>query len=567
VDAPLRVRGNALLDRNGFPVELAGVNVPESIAVQPANRVLFKVIRRRWNFNTVRLAVSVSKWLRDGDGYITEIERAVEEANSAKLAVVLVAREDASLPSPVMLQFWRVWAERFQANDRLVFDVFDKPSAAGIPGWAAERRDTRQWEFWRNGGTTTDARAAIGMKQIVETIRSTGAKQVVAVQAFADSLGFRGLEPAHWIPDENVIYEIHPYLDRATTSGQRDSSFGFLSDRLHLYAGEWGFPLQENSESCERIPRDVTRAIGLFWEIAGYFIEHKMSWTVSSFEVGSLVSNYETYANTRLERIWVCGDKSDSTQGMGELLLMLMTGDPTGFGEIAPEFIANATTGLPGAIAPGELLSIYGVEIGPDPGVLAEFDEEGRIGTLLGGVEVTFGGVAAPVFLVSAYQVNVQVPYSVAGKMATEVQLVYDGLPSSVIRVSVAEASPGILTDFSRAAKVVNQDGSANSATAPAMPGSVIELLATGTGEISPGRAPGQRAVAPLGVPALPVSVRIGAVFAELLQVGEAPGLVGVMLIKVRVPEGPVGPRAMTRPIQLSLGTHSSAAPATIWVR
>ena len=567
VDAPLRVRGNALLDRNGFNVELSGVNVPEAVAVQPTNRVLFKVIRRRWNFNSVRLPVSVSKWARGGDAYVAEIGGAIRQANEAKLAVVLVAREDAALPSPVMLRFWTVWAERFKTNDSIVFDVFDKPSPAGIPGYSTARRDAKQWEYWFNGGTTTDGRTTIGMKHLVEAIRATGAKQVVAVQAFSDSFGFQGLDPAHWIPDQNVIYEIHPHLNRAMTSAQRDSTFGFLSDRLHLYAGEWGFPLQEDTDSCRSIPRDVTSAIGLFWEMVGYFIERKMSWTASSFEVGSLVSNYENYANTKLERVWICGDKSDPSQGMGELMLLAMTGDPTGFGEIAPEFIANSATGLTGAIAPGAMISIYGVEIGPDPGLLAQFDDEGRIGTSIGGVQVMFDGVPAPVFLVSAYQVNVQVPYSVAGKTATEVQLVYDELPSSPIRLAVAEASPGFITDFSRAAKALNQNGSLNSALAPAIPGSVIVLFVAGAGEISPHRTAGQRAIVPLGVPALPISVRIGSDLAEVLYAGEAPGLIGVIQLNVRVPEGPMSPRAVTRPIHLLVGTYSSTSTATIWVR
>lgn len=567
VEAPLRVRGNALLDRNGFGVELVGVNVPETVALQPANNILFKVIRRRWNFNTVRLTVSVSKWLHDGDSYLTEIGRAIREANQASLAVVLVAREDAALPSPVMLRFWAAWAERFKPNDRIVFDVFDKPSSAVIPGTSTTRRDARHWEFWLNGGTTTDGRPVIGMKQIVQTIRATGAKQVVAVQAFSDSLGFQGLEPSHWIPDPDVIYEIHPYPDRATTALQRDSAFGFLANRLHLYAGEWGFPLQETSEACKSIPADITGAIGLFWEMVGYFIERKMSWTASSFEAGSLVSDYDNFTNTKLDRVWSCGDKSDSTQGIGELMLLVMTGDPTGFGEIAPEFIANAATGLTGAIAPGEIISIYGVEIGPDPGVHAQFDEAGKIATSIGGVQVMFGGVPAPVLLASAYQVNVQVPYSVAGKTLTEVQLLYDGLPSSPIRLPVAEASPGIFTDFSRAAKALNQDGTVNSAASPALPGSVIVLFATGAGEISPGRSAGDRAVAPLGVPGLPVSVRIGSVLAEKLYAGEAPGLIGVMQLNVRIPDGPMGPRAVARPINLSVGTHNSVSPATIWVR
>jgi uncharacterized protein (TIGR03437 family) len=168
---------------------------------------------------------------------------------------------------------------------------------------------------------------------------------------------------------------------------------------------------------------------------------------------------------------------------------------------------------------------------------------------------------------VSTYQVNVQVPYSVAGKTVTEVQLVYDGLPTSLIRLPVAEASPGIFTDFAGAAKALNVDGTPNSAAAPTTAGSVIVLFATGGGEIAPGRSAGQRAVAPFGVLALPVSVRIGSAPAEILYAGEAPGLVGVAQFNVRVPAGPVSQRAVTRPVHLSVGTYSSVLQATIWVQ
>jgi uncharacterized protein (TIGR03437 family) len=418
-----------------------------------------------------------------------------------------------------------------------------------------------------NGGTTADGKTVVGMKQLVETIRATGANQVLAVQAFADTFGFQGLEQSHWIPDQNVIYEIHPYFDRAMTATQRENTFGFLAGRLHLYAGEWGLPLQENTESCRSIPRDVTAATALFWETIGYFGQHRMSWTASSFEVGSLLSSNETFANTKLERLWTCGDTSDSTQGIGELLLFAMTGDPMGFGEILPELIANAATGLVGALAPGEIIAIYGVDIGPDPGVQAQLDESGTLPRSIGGVQVVFGGVPAPIFFASAYQVNVQVPYSVSGKPVTEVQLIYDGLPSSKIQVRVAEASPGIFADFAREAKALNQDGTLNSAAAPARPGSVIVLFATGTGEIAPARADGRQAAAPLGVPVLPITVRIGSIPADILYAGEAPGLIGVMQLNVRVPDLPASQRSVTRPVEVSVGSYSSASSATIWLR
>jgi uncharacterized protein (TIGR03437 family) len=252
---------------------------------------------------------------------------------------------------------------------------------------------------------------------------------------------------------------------------------------------------------------------------------------------------------------------------MGELLLLAMTGDPTGFGELVPELIANAATNMVGAIAPGEIIAIYGVEIGPDPGVQAQLDAAGRLPKSLGGVQVMFGEVPAPIFFASAYQVNVQVPYSISGKTATDVQLIYDGLPSTRIQLPVAKASPGIFADFAKEAKALNQDGSLNSPSAPALPGSVVVLFATGFGEISPARPEGVRATTPLAAPVLPISVRIGSVPAEILYAGEAPGLIGLMQVNVRLPEGSVSQRAVTRSIELSVASQSSNSSATIWVK
>jgi uncharacterized protein (TIGR03437 family) len=343
--------------------------------------------------------------------------------------------------------------------------------------------------------------------------------------------------------------------------------FGFLSPRLHLYAGEWGVPLQQNNAACGSVPRDITAATALVYETLRYFGEKRMSWTASTFAPGSLISGYDTYSNTKLDRLWTCGAPSNPPIGMGELLLLAMTGDPTGFGELVPDFIANAATGLIGPIAPGEIIAIYGAEIGPYPGIAAELDAAGRLPLSLARVQVFFDDVPAPVFFASAYQVNVQVPYSVAGKQTAVAQLLYDGVPSSRINLPVVDASPGVFADLTKEAKALNQDGSINSFGSPASAGSVVVLFGTGAGAMSPGRPEGHPAAAPLGLPALPVSVRIGSVRAEVLYAGEAPGLIGVLQLNVRVPGELANTRAVTRTVELTIGSYSAAAPATIWVR
>ncbi|MCP5119407.1 MAG: hypothetical protein GY953_52060, partial [bacterium] len=77
-----------------------------------------------------------------------------------------------------------------------------------------------------------------------------------------------------------------------------------------------------------------------------------------------------------------------------------------------------------GPVAPGEIVAIYGTNLGPDTGVEARLTENGRLPTLVQGAQVFFGDVPAPLYYVRRDQINAQVPYEVAGLDAVEVRVV-----------------------------------------------------------------------------------------------------------------------------------------------
>ena len=83
-----------------------------------------------------------------------------------------------------------------------------------------------------------------------------------------------------------------------------------------------------------------------------------------------------------------------------------------------------------------------------------------------------------------------------------------------------------------------NEDGSPNSPSNPAARGSAITFFATGQGTTDPPVSDGQAAPAdPVSTPRLPIAVTIGGHSAELVSAGLLPGFVGVLQVKVRVPE------------------------------
>ena len=82
-----------------------------------------------------------------------------------------------------------------------------------------------------------------------------------------------------------------------------------------------------------------------------------------------------------------------------------------------------------GAIAPGELVTIHGVNLAQDKP----------------GVRVLFDGVEAPVLYVSPTQLNLIAPSEITGKRSVVVAVESGGL-RSVTGVSVAASAPGLLT-------------------------------------------------------------------------------------------------------------------------
>jgi uncharacterized protein (TIGR03437 family) len=209
---------------------------------------------------------------------------------------------------------------------------------------------------------------------------------------------------------------------------------------------------------------------------------------------------------------------------------------------IAPTYILNSATFIATPVSAGELVTVYGDDLGPITGAGTELDGAGLVSKTLGGAQVFFDGVAAPVLYAQAGQVNAVAPYTLAGKSWTEVWVVRDGLESNHVRLSVLPASPGVFAasaDF-RLASALNQDNTVNDvATNPALVGNVIVLFATGGGQTNPAGVDGLPANGPYPKPQLPVSVRIGGVEAEIQYAGAAPGFVaGALQINATVPAG-----------------------------
>ena len=128
--------------------------------------------------------------------------------------------------------------------------------------------------------------------------------------------------------------------------------------------------------------------------------------------------------------------------GYGAALLRLANATPN----LTAAGVVNGATFQSGPVAPGEIVSLFGSAIGPPTPALLALTNPRLVANSLEGVQVYFDGVPAPLLYASAGQVNVVVPYSVAGKSTTELQLEYLGVLSNPVTLQVAATAPGVFS-------------------------------------------------------------------------------------------------------------------------
>jgi uncharacterized protein (TIGR03437 family) len=211
--------------------------------------------------------------------------------------------------------------------------------------------------------------------------------------------------------------------------------------------------------------------------------------------------------------------------------------------------VANSANYVSGVVAPGEIVSLFGTGIGPE--VLAKPDITAHnIGTIAGETRVLFDEIEAPILAAVSDQINVVVPYEVAGRANVQVRVEHKGSSTNALSARVVDAEHGIFTLSGRGsgqAAVLNEDGTVNSDANPAARGSIVSIFSTGVGQTNPPSITGQITEGILPKPVVPLEVYIGsATGSEVLYAGAAPGAVsGLMQINARVPADAVtGPSA-----------------------
>jgi endoglucanase len=210
--------------------------------------------------NAVRVPVDEQCWLGlpgvkaayAGAVYRSAIERYVSLLNAHGFAVILDLAGTApgsersanqeEMPDTHSLAFWQSAATAFRGNRSVLFDIFNEP-------WPFNDADSKAaWSCWRNGGCEQTSQnggqkyQAVGMQQLIQTIRATGARNIVIAEGiqYAESVD-RWLAYRPTDPTGNLIASVHVYSFNDCSS-QRcyNGAMQRVLGRVPLLIGEFG---------------------------------------------------------------------------------------------------------------------------------------------------------------------------------------------------------------------------------------------------------------------------------------------------------------------------------------
>jgi len=213
-------------------------------------------------------------------------------------------------------------------------------------------------------------------------------------------------------------------------------------------------------------------------------------------------------------------------------------------------------------LAPNTILSLFGTNLSWDTATVSS-QASGVMPTTLGDVQVFFENWPAYLYYVSPTQINLLVPSNLLpGTFHFWVDR--QGTNGPVVSVTLGSAAPAMFMYPAGTAIATHLDGSLCTASAPATPGEIVTLWATGLGPTEP---PLEDGVLPLTAQSLSdmsqFEVLINGTAVDpsaILYAGVAPGYAGLYQVNVRLPDLlPANPQ-----IQLGLGGVVGPAQITI---
>jgi hypothetical protein len=298
----LHTEGNKVLDVNGKPVWLYGVNIASLEWTNGGDHVEESVNRAidDWKVNLIRLPLAQDRWFGKmtnqtdgGAAYRALVDKLVDTCAAARVYIDLDLHwsdcgkwinqggklGQHNMPDKNSITFWQDVATRFKNHPNVIFGLYNEPHDVSFA-------------VWRDGGTATDKPArwnpsqaiviyeAVGLQKLYDTVRATGATNVVTVSGLDWGYDLSGVLQGYEIKGSNLIYETHPYPNKPNW----DKKFGDASGKYPVYVGEWGFGRRD------------TNGLAYAQNLMQYAKKHELHWTAWDLHTAAgptLIKNWQ----------------------------------------------------------------------------------------------------------------------------------------------------------------------------------------------------------------------------------------------------------------------------------
>lgn len=271
--SPLHVSGNLLQDPAGNTVVLRGVNIISlEWRADGGDNIMGAVnmALNDWHANLLRLPVNEDFWFGhneasalsgawvandDGSAYRSLVDQVIATAKANNAYVMLdlhwsdmgvwgSQNGQHSMPDDHSTLFWQDAAARYANNSAVMFDPYNEPHFDG------QNPDDAEFAIWKDGGMITEnpndfgfvgTYHSPGMQGLVNTIRATGANNIVAPEGLNWGADLSGVVNGHAISDPtgNLMYEAHLYYGNLQLPWVADAVEN-VGKSHPIYVGEWG---------------------------------------------------------------------------------------------------------------------------------------------------------------------------------------------------------------------------------------------------------------------------------------------------------------------------------------
>ena len=258
---PLHVTGTQLLNSKNEPVLLRGVNTPSLEWTNTGEGHILQTVNvaiRDWHVNVIRLPLSQDRWFGkapeqtdEGASYRALVRQIVDACATQGCYIVLDLQwSDCgewgqhiglhNMPDRNSILFWKDCAANFKNHPAVLFDLYNEPHDI-------------TWNVWLNGGTITEKPGrrggpprtyeAVGLQKLLETVRATGAQNVVIAGGLDWSYDFSGILAGIQLFDQTgngVVYANHAYNNKGDSAAEWIARMQQAAAKLPVIVSEFG---------------------------------------------------------------------------------------------------------------------------------------------------------------------------------------------------------------------------------------------------------------------------------------------------------------------------------------